>query len=56
LIESKARLEQNADFQDAGLDVGMADGAQEALVPTMLTKKGSPVGVVLKSRTCTMCG
>jgi hypothetical protein len=28
-IESKARPEQNADFQDAGLDVGMADGAQE---------------------------
>jgi hypothetical protein len=29
LIKGKARLEQNADFQDAGLDVGMADGAQK---------------------------
>jgi hypothetical protein len=29
LIESEAGLEQDAHFQDAGLDVGMADGAQE---------------------------
>jgi hypothetical protein len=29
LIEGEARLEQNAYFQNAGLDVGMADGAQE---------------------------
>ena len=31
LIEGEARLEQNAHFQNAGLDVGMADGAQEKL-------------------------
>jgi hypothetical protein len=42
LVQGKAGLEQDADLEDAGLDVGVADGAQETFTPSARTSGPVP--------------